>query len=110
MGNYHIDIGKQLKARRLEQKREIKDIAIDTRVSESYIEAIEEVYGNSSKVLLDKEGSGNLLYLPLDKIINQSARPVPAGEANRSSDSQAPMSQADGVQEALDARERRVRQ
>ena len=75
-----------------------------------YIEAIEEVYGNSSKVLLDKEGSGNLLYLPLDKIINQSARPMPSGESNRSSDSQAPLSQAEAAQEALDARERRVRQ
>lgn len=41
MGNYHIDIGKQLKALRLEQKREIKDIAKDTRVSEIYLEAIE---------------------------------------------------------------------
>lgn len=41
MGSYHIDIGKQLKARRLEQKREIKDIAKDTKVSESYLEAIE---------------------------------------------------------------------
>ena len=41
MGNYHIEIGKQLKARRLEQKREIKDLANDTKVSESYIEAIE---------------------------------------------------------------------
>ncbi|RKX23408.1 MAG: hypothetical protein DRP51_00345, partial [Candidatus Zixiibacteriota bacterium] len=41
MGNYHIDIGKQLKALRLEQKREIKDIARETRVSENYLEAIE---------------------------------------------------------------------
>ena len=41
MGNYHIDIGKQLKAIRLEQKREIKDIAGETRVSENYLEAIE---------------------------------------------------------------------
>jgi membrane protease subunit HflK len=49
-----------------------------------YIEAIEEVYGNSSKVLLDAAGSGNLLYLPIDKLIEQgraggssSGRPSP---------------------------------
>ena len=38
-----------------------------------YIEAIEQVYNNSSKVLLDAEGSGNLLYLPVDKLIEQNS-------------------------------------
>jgi membrane protease subunit HflK len=36
-----------------------------------YIEAIEFVFANSNKVLLDAEGSGNLLYLPLDKLMEQ---------------------------------------
>ena len=36
-----------------------------------YIEAIEDVYRNSNKVLLDAEGSGNLLYLPMDKLLEQ---------------------------------------
>lgn len=36
-----------------------------------YIEAIESVYSNSNKVLLDAEGSGNLLYLPVDQLIQQ---------------------------------------
>ncbi len=76
-----------------------------------YIEAIEEVYGNSAKVLMDKEGSGNLLYLPLDKIINQSVRPAMSGEANRAADSLPPQtSQSEAVQDPRDARERRVRQ
>ncbi len=76
-----------------------------------YIEAIEEVYGKSAKVLMDKEGSGNLLYLPLDKIINQSARPAMSGEANRAADSLPPQStQSEAVQDPRDARERRVRQ
>ena len=34
-----------------------------------YIEAVESVFSNSSKVMLDVEGGNNLLYLPLDKII-----------------------------------------
>ncbi len=75
-----------------------------------YIEAIEEVYGNSAKVLMDKEGSGNLLYLPLDQIINKSARQLPSGESNRSADSMPQATQSEAVQEARDARERRVRQ
>jgi len=43
-----------------------------------YIEALEEVYSNSNKVLLDAAGSGNLIYLPVDKLIEQgrgSGRP-----------------------------------
>lgn len=39
-----------------------------------YLESIESVYGNSSKVLLDAQGSGNLIYLPVDKLIEQGAR------------------------------------
>jgi transcriptional regulator with XRE-family HTH domain len=41
MADYYKDIGAQLKARRLEHKRELKDIAEDTKVSEEYILAIE---------------------------------------------------------------------
>ena len=39
-----------------------------------YIEAIETVYGNSNKVLLDSEASGNLMYLPIDKLIEHGRR------------------------------------
>ncbi len=37
-----------------------------------YLETVESVFGNSSKVLLDSDGSGNLLYLPIDKLMNRS--------------------------------------
>ena len=36
-----------------------------------YLDAVEEVYKNSNKVILDSQGSGNLLYLPIDKLMNQ---------------------------------------
>ncbi len=36
-----------------------------------YIEAMESVLSNSSKVLMDAEGGNNLMYLPLDKLMNQ---------------------------------------
>ena len=34
-----------------------------------YLDAIQEVMSNSSKVLVDVEGGNNMLYLPLDKIV-----------------------------------------
>ncbi len=38
-----------------------------------YIDAIESVYGNSNKVLMDSDGSGNLMYLPIDKLLQQNS-------------------------------------
>lgn len=35
-----------------------------------YIESMAEVLSSTSKVLVDTQGSGNMLYLPLDKIIS----------------------------------------
>lgn len=37
-----------------------------------YIEAIESVMSNSSKVMVDVEGGNNMMYLPLDKIVGSS--------------------------------------
>ena len=39
-----------------------------------YIDTLEYVYGNSSKVFLDAEGEGNLLYLPVDKLLENASR------------------------------------
>jgi len=38
-----------------------------------YLESVESVMTNSSKVLVDVEGGGNLMYLPLDKMMSGSA-------------------------------------
>jgi len=40
-----------------------------------YIDMMESVMSNSSKVMIDVEGGNNILYLPLDKIIQQSQGP-----------------------------------
>jgi membrane protease subunit HflK len=53
-----------------------------------YIEAIEEIYGNSNKVFIDAEGGGNLLYLPLDQLTRNSNQPLAGAEVNRSADTQ----------------------
>ena len=39
-----------------------------------YLDAMQNVLGNSTKVLLDVEGGNNLLYVPLDKLLTGSAR------------------------------------
>lgn len=37
-----------------------------------YLDAMESVLSNSSKVIIDSEGGNNLLYLPLDKLMQRS--------------------------------------
>ena len=37
--------------------------------SRMYLETVQQVYANTSKVMLDAKGPGNLLYLPLDKLM-----------------------------------------
>ncbi len=39
-----------------------------------YLETIEEVLGNASKVVIDTDGSGNLIYLPVDKLLESRGR------------------------------------
>ncbi len=36
-----------------------------------YLETMEQVLGSASKILVDVEGSGNMIYLPLDKLLEQ---------------------------------------
>jgi membrane protease subunit HflK len=49
-----------------------------------YIEALEEVYGNSSKVIIDSESSGNLMYLPIDQLMKAGAGRSNASDTGRS--------------------------
>jgi membrane protease subunit HflK len=37
-----------------------------------YIDAMQQVYSNVSKVLVDSRNGSNLLYLPLDKLVQQA--------------------------------------
>jgi membrane protease subunit HflK len=39
-----------------------------------YIEAVQAVYAGSSKVMVDVKGGNNVMYLPLDKLTEQSQR------------------------------------
>ena len=46
-----------------------------------YIDTMQQVYSNVSKVMVDSRSNSNLLYLPLDKLIAQTAGAVPAAAA-----------------------------
>ena len=41
-----------------------------------YLETMQQVYSNTSKVLIDSRGQGNLLYLPLDKLLQTAGAAV----------------------------------
>ena len=48
-----------------------------------YLETMQQVYTNTSKVMVDAKGQGNLLYLPLDKLIQAAGASTAAqGAAN----------------------------
>ncbi|MCY4427090.1 MAG: FtsH protease activity modulator HflK [Halieaceae bacterium] len=47
-----------------------------------YLDAFQEVLSNSSKVMVDVDGGSNVLYLPLDKIVNQGGGSGRSSAAN----------------------------
>jgi membrane protease subunit HflK len=47
-------------------------LAPEVTKSRMYIDTMESVMSNSTKVMIDVDGGNNLLYLPLDKIMEQS--------------------------------------
>ena len=46
-----------------------------------YIDTMQQIYSNVSKVLVDSRNNSNLLYLPLDKLIQQTAAGAPPAAA-----------------------------
>ena len=49
-----------------------------------YIDALQELYTGTSKVMVDVEGGNNMMYLPLDKLMEQrtTSRPMGSGEVD----------------------------
>jgi modulator of FtsH protease HflK len=41
-----------------------------------YIDTMENVYKNSRKVIVDTKNGGNMLYLPLDKLISAGPQSI----------------------------------
>ncbi len=59
--------------------------APDVTRNRLYLDAMEEVYSNSSKVLIDSDSSGNMLYLPIDKMISSSGQQSATKRSQQSS-------------------------
>jgi membrane protease subunit HflK len=47
-----------------------------------YIDAVQNVYENTNKVMVDTKSSGNMLYVPLDKMMDGAARKASVDTAN----------------------------
>jgi len=75
-----------------------------------YIDALQDVYSRTNKVLLDSEGSGNLLYLPIDQLMRQSNATSMDGNSSRSGDSLRQSAEATSDALSEDARRRRTRE
>ncbi|MCK9285700.1 MAG: FtsH protease activity modulator HflK [Rhodocyclaceae bacterium] len=50
--------------------------------SRMYLETLQQIYTNTSKVMVDAKGSGNLLYLPLDKVMQAAGAQLAAPAAD----------------------------
>ncbi len=46
-----------------------------------YLDAMQQIMSNTSKILIDQKSGGNMLYLPLDKLMQMSTAGVVAAEA-----------------------------
>lgn len=55
-----------------------------------YIDTIESVLSRSSKVVVDTKGSNNLLYLPLDKLMQRSSAAIPGVTSTKSYEAERP--------------------
>jgi membrane protease subunit HflK len=63
-----------------------------------YLETVQQVYANTSKIMIDAKGNGNLLYLPLDKLMQAASvqAAAPAAETSQSASSTAPVNSLSG--------------
>jgi membrane protease subunit HflK len=71
-----------------------------------YIDALEEVYANSTKLVIDQgSGSNNVMYLPLDQLIRQRS----SGSASQSDPGSTGSGFTDGVFSSADSNSRQER-
>ena len=69
-----------------------------------YLETMQQLYANTTKVMVDSKSGGNLLYLPLDKLMQQTVAPV--APASTSADSTERPSAPTSAMENRDVRTR----
>ena len=74
-----------------------------------YIEAMQQIMSNTTKVLIDQKGGNSLIYLPLDKIMQMSGALPAEGSAKPESAPPAPEPSTARSREAFRTREREAR-
>ena len=76
-----------------------------------YLETIEEVMSDTTKVIMEKEGGNSIMYLPLDKLLEQSQRDRRLDEATDPAAQQVPYAPAveDSLRDRRSGRQRSVR-
>jgi len=76
-----------------------------------YIETMQQILASTSKIMMDYKGGGNLLYLPLDKLLQQGSGALPEMAAPRAQGTEpaAPAEGAPRSRETLRGREREGR-
>ena len=70
--------------------------------SRMYLETMQQVYSSTSKVMVDAKGQGNLLYLPLDKLM-QAAGSIAASPESVGSSSEMPAQVRSGLANSSDS-------
>jgi membrane protease subunit HflK len=71
-----------------------------------YIDTMQQILASTSKIMMDYRGSGNLLYLPLDKIMQQGGAPLSDSQASQRPAEPAPQDPGPRSRETLRNRER----
>ena len=76
-----------------------------------YIDTMERVLSNSSKVLIDVEGGNNLMYLPLDKLMDngRSNSSITTGSFSSNSNTDLVRDGVDNSSNSLRSRSREIR-
>jgi len=77
-----------------------------------YLDAMQQILTSTSKVLIDQKGGGNLLYLPLDKLMQMTATGAPGAESAPPVKAAEPAASAEGAtrgREAFRSRDREAR-
>jgi len=74
-----------------------------------YYETIEEVLGSTNKVIVDTKGTGNMMYLPLDKLTERRIQTLTLDEQRQSAATRAPAAETPAVESVDSRRERGTR-
>jgi len=72
-----------------------------------YFETIEEVFGSTNKVLVDTKGTGNMIYLPLDKLTERRMQTLTLDEQRQVPATRAPAGAAPQQRESAETIEAR---